>query len=212
MYAEALESVKPLLLDILAPAPETSDMSDPFFFGYGSLVNRTTHVYEDAHPAILQGWRRAWVHTASRDMAFLSILPAQGHSIAGLIARVPGNDWAALDERERGYARFDASGAVDHSAETQEIQAYAVPEHTHVNGGENLILLSYLDVAVQGFLTEFGESGVADFFATTDGWHTHILNDRAAPIYPRARTLSAQETALVDDHLSALSAVIKERE
>ena len=32
------------------------------------------------------------------------------------------------------------------------------------------ILLSYLDVVVQGYLAEFGEAGVARFFASTDGW------------------------------------------
>ena len=54
------------------------------------------------------------------------------------------------------------------------------------------------------------KDGVASFFGTTDGWDARILNDRASPIYPRAQVLSGQETALVDRHLTALSAVIEQ--
>lgn len=51
---------------------------------------------------------------------------------------------------------------------------------------------------------EFGEAGVARFFATTDGWDAPILDDRAKPQYPRAQQLSSAETALVDRMLRAL--------
>jgi len=81
----------------------------PWFFGYGSLVNRATHRYPLAQTATLNGWRRVWVRTGLRDVVFLSIHPAEGHSIDGLIATVPGADWAALDQREHGYARIDAT-------------------------------------------------------------------------------------------------------
>jgi hypothetical protein len=66
------------------------------------------------------------------------------------------------------------------------------------------ILLSYIDVVVQGYLHMHGHDGVAHFFETTDGWDTLILNDRADPIYPRHQTLSAQERDLVDSHLAAV--------
>jgi hypothetical protein len=36
-----------------------------------------------------------------------------------------------------------------------------------------------------------------------------VLNDRAAPRYPRHKVLSAAETALVDDHLARLSARVE---
>ena len=64
------------------------------------------------------------------------------------------------------------------------------------------MLLSYLDVVVQGYLREFGEQGVQRFFDTTDGWDAPVLNDRADPVYPRHRTLNEQERALVDDMLA----------
>ena len=170
----------------------------PWFFGYGSLVNRATHTYPQAQTATLNGWRRVWVRTKLRDVVFLSIHEAPGHSIDGLIAAVPGGDWAALDKREGGYARIDASAQVTHEATATDIAAYQVPSSNQVADGTHHILLSYLDVVVQGFLREFGEAGAEAFFATTDGWDTPILNDRADPLYPRAQKLTAQEQNLTD--------------
>ncbi|WP_299727325.1 gamma-glutamylcyclotransferase family protein [uncultured Tateyamaria sp.] len=170
----------------------------PWFFGYGSLVNRATHDYPQAQIATLHGWRRIWVRTALRDVVFLSIHPVAGHSIDGLIASVPNADWAALDQRESGYARIDATDQVAHGAPASSIAAYQVPPDHQRKGGDHRILLSYLDVVVQGFVREFGEAGAASFFETTDGWDTPVFDDRAAPLYPRAQDLTAEERALTD--------------
>lgn len=170
----------------------------PWFFGYGSLVNRATHDYPDARPARLNGWRRTWVRTELREVVFLSVEPAPGHCIDGLIARVPGADWTALDIRETGYARRDASAHVHHDAGTADIAVYQVPEDVQRDGSMHTILLSYLDVVVQGFLREFGEAGVEAFFATTDNWHVPVVDDRGAPRYSRAQTISAAERRLTD--------------
>ncbi len=182
----------------------------PYFFGYGSLVNRATHSYPDAQPAQLKGWRRAWVRSTAFDRVFLSVVPDKATTISGLIAAVPNNDWAALDAREAGYARLNSGDAVLHPlASAPPIAHYAVPTEEQGATTRNTIILSYIDVVVQGFLNEFGEEGVAHFFNTTDNWDTPIVNDRAAPQYPRHQTLSASETALVDHHLSRLSARVE---
>ncbi|MEP1355539.1 MAG: gamma-glutamylcyclotransferase family protein [Tateyamaria sp.] len=170
----------------------------PWFFGYGSLVNRATHDYPQAQAATLQGWRRVWVRTELRDVVFLSIHPAPGHSIEGLIASVPNADWVALDQRESGYARINATRDVNHAAPASSIAAYQVPPDQQRTGGDHRILLSYLDVVVQGFVREFGTAGAEAFFATTDGWDTPVLDDRGAPRYPRAQNLSAQDRSLTD--------------
>lgn len=178
-----------------------------YFFGYGSLVNRATHHFSDAHRAQLRGWRRSWVPTTLREVAFLTVTPDEHCEIDGLIAAVPADDWAALDERERAYDRIPASHQVAHNlTHAAEIAVYSVPARNARATGETSILLSYLDVVVQGYLTEFGEAGVARFFATTDGWDTPILDDRAAPLYPRHQLLSPAERALTDHHLAALNA------
>jgi hypothetical protein len=179
-------------------------MTNPFFFGYGSLVNRGTHIYENAHPAQIKGWRRTWRHTPNHNVSLLTATPCAQSEIDGLIAEVPNADWVALDTREAGYDRH-LTNAVAHPLPHQpEIAIYAVPVPAAFNAPHSpAIILSYLDVVVRGYLTEFGEAGVARFFETTDGWDTPIVDDRAAPRYPRAQTLTSSETAIVDAHLAA---------
>ncbi|MEM6371614.1 MAG: gamma-glutamylcyclotransferase family protein [Pseudomonadota bacterium] len=170
----------------------------PWFFGYGSLVNRATHSYPQAQAATLQGWRRVWVGTPGREVVFLSIHPAPGNDIQGLMATVPNADWRALDARERGYDRIDATTAVRQHSDAKNIAVYRVPETTAGTPSGHCILLSYLDVVIQGFAREFGEAGAAAFFDSTDGWDTPVRDDRAAPLYPRAQSLDAGERALTD--------------
>jgi hypothetical protein len=185
-------------------------MLDPYFFGYGSLVNRATHDFSRAQPATLSGWRRAWRHTDRRPVAFLTAIPDPATTIEGLIAHVPDNDWAELDAREWAYDRIPATHQVRHAVTHPiEVAVYAVPEGAHVRPTEAYpILLSYLDVVVQGYLHEYGEDGADRFFATTDGWDAPILNDRAAPRYSRHQNLDKAQTGFVDDRLARIGATV----
>ncbi|MEM6408431.1 MAG: gamma-glutamylcyclotransferase family protein [Pseudomonadota bacterium] len=188
-------------------------MSDPYFFGYGSLVNTRTHDYPDPIPTKLHGWRRVWKHTEMRDVAYLSVERAQDCAIEGLVARVPGDDWAALDEREYAYWREPVPSHTLSFTRSVAASVQIYQTRTGQNAAPSVkhpIILSYLDVVVQGFLNVFGEDGVARFFETTAGWEAPILNDRAAPFYPRHQQLSALETGLVDHHLEALSAHVQD--
>lgn len=177
----------------------------PYFFGYGSLVNTATHAYHDPQPARLQGWRRHWCHTSLREVAFLSAVPDPEVSIDGLIAAVPGADWEALDAREFAYDRIPTQSVEHGLPHRPEISVYAVPARSQTQGSDrHPILLSYLDVVVQGYLQVFGEAGVVDFFASTSGWDSPVLNDRAGPRYPRHQDLTLAERDLVDHHLNRL--------
>ena len=187
-------------------------MSDPYFFGYGSLVNTRTHSYPDPQPATLKGWRRAWVATPRFGVVLLTGVPAPDHKIDGLIAQVPDADWGALDAREAGYNRLAAHKDITHSHSAEpEIAVYAVSAENFLERESHIILLSYLDVVIQGFNEVYGEDGVRRFFDTTDGWDTPILNDREDPVYPRHQTLSEDERGLVDENLKRLSAQVQER-
>ncbi len=179
-------------------------MSDAFFFSYGSLVNRATHAYTDAHPATARGWRRVWRHTPVRPMAFLTVHRAPGSHIRGLMAAVPGDDWRTLDAREEAYDRLRAQDQIDHHLPHRpDVALYVIPEGKHGTPSQKQpILLSYLDVVVQGFLREYGADGVRDFFDTTDGWDAPVLDDRAAPRYPRHQNLSRPELRMVDEALA----------
>ena len=174
-------------------------MSDPAFFGYGSLVNTRTHDYPAREPVTLTGWRRIWQRTKFRDVVFLSVEPDPAGEIDGLIAAVPNADWTALDAREHGYDRVAINAALGTDRPTA---LYQVPQR-NLTVRPCHILRSYLDVVVQGYLHQFGRDGVTRFFATTSGWDTPIVDDRADPIYPRAQVLTPDETALVDHHLAA---------
>lgn len=175
-------------------------MSDHLFFGYGSLVNRATHDYPGIRRATVSGWRRAWRHTQARDVAFLTAVPCAQSRIDGLLAEVPDGDWAALDAREWAYVRTAAEPG-------RKAQIYNIPKTLHgAPSVKHPILLSYLDVVVQGYLQEFGNPGIDRFFITTDGWDAPVFDDRSAPRYPRAQVLTAAERALVDAGLSAAKA------
>ena len=182
-------------------------MSDPFFFGYGSLVNRRTHAFPEAFPARIRGWRRAWRHSRSHGRTFLTAVPDAGAEIDGLVACVPGGDWQALDRREAGYNRHPVPGPelVHSAARDLAAQIYAIPAENYAPT-RHPIRLSYLDVVIQGYLHEFGEAGALRFIDTTDGWDTPILNDRAAPSYARHQKLTPSERGFVDEQLRKLGA------
>ena len=170
-----------------------------YVFGYGSLVNRATHDYANAHPARLPGWRRAWRHVEGRTVAFLTAVPDPASEIDGLVAGVPDDAWEALDLRERSYLREVASNVAHALGEEAQVWLYHAPSHLHRPHSEaHPILLSYLDAVVQGFFREYGAEGVHRFFATTDGWDAPVLNDRAAPRYPRHQPLTVEERDLSD--------------
>ncbi|WP_069300843.1 gamma-glutamylcyclotransferase family protein [Neptunicoccus sediminis] len=174
------------------------------FFGYGSLVNAGTHNYQNLRPVTLQGWRRHWVQSSRRAVAFLSVTPDPLSSISGLVADVGDIGWDALDQREAAYDRLVLDEEPLRGVAMYKASAAAVsPENLN-----HPILLSYLDCVVQGFHQVFGKDGVGDFFRSTSGWDTPILNDRATPLYPRAGLLSDTETALVDDHINMVGARI----
>ncbi|WP_299080864.1 gamma-glutamylcyclotransferase family protein [uncultured Ruegeria sp.] len=185
-------------------------MADPYFFGYGSLVNLATHDFPDPQPATLKGWRRVWRHTDLRPVAFLTAIPDAASEIEGMIAHVPDDDWAALDEREWAYNRVPATQSISHPLTRDvDIAVYAVPKDRENDApNHHPLLLSYIDVVVQGYLRAFGSDGADRFFATTDGWEAPVLNDRAEPRYPRHQQLKRVETDFVDSRLQRVFAKI----
>ncbi|MXQ09086.1 gamma-glutamylcyclotransferase [Alphaproteobacteria bacterium GH1-50] len=185
-------------------------MTHPWFFGYGSLVNRRTHDYAVAAPARITGWRRTWRHVATRNVAFLTAYPSPGSVLDGLIAEVPRGDWEALDMREHSYLREAATGVAHALPTPPEIHIYHAPPDLHAPASDaHPVLLSYLDTVIQGYLTEFGETGVRDFFDTTDGWDAPIRDDRSAPVYPRAQETGPEIRDIVNTELARVGARIR---
>jgi hypothetical protein len=185
-------------------------MNAKLFFGYGSLVNRATHAYMHGRHARLTGWRRLWRHTQFRETAFLTAVPSPGCVIEGLVAQVPNGDFSALDVREAGYDRVLSDDIEAGGERLSGVAVYSIPAERHP-APTNLrpILLSYVDVVVQGYFREYGHEGVSRFFETTDGWHAPVLNDRAHPAYARHQPLNPEEIDLVDRHLAACGARVE---
>lgn len=182
-------------------------MTVPYFFGYGSLVNRNTHSYAQSHKAQLHGWRRVWRHTTWQPRPLLTVERDPECTIDGLIAHVPNDDWNALDHREAAYDRVSVTGVVTHAGPSLiDIATYHVPVEKLPKPACDLpIVLSYVDVVVQGYLREFGEDAAAGFFRTTAGWGAPILDDRHNPHYPRHQSLTRAEQNFVDAQLRVLA-------
>ncbi|MCV6596782.1 MAG: gamma-glutamylcyclotransferase [Mangrovicoccus sp.] len=179
-------------------------MSGKYVFGYGSLVNPRFHTGRAMHGARLSGWQREWRQTSLREVPFLSVRRAEGAVLTGMIAEVPHDHWPGLDEREYAYDRHPAKPEAAGHSTPPDTQIYAVKPHHHDDEAKGPILLSYLDVVVQGYLRVFGQQGVSEFFDSTEGWDRALRDDRAAPIYSRYEALPAREQDLVDRHLARL--------
>jgi len=176
-------------------------------FGYGSLVNRgTLPPAVDVRPATVTGWRRAWraaSRSAGRGVCAVSISEAADEAIDGLVVTFEQAIWPAIEAREQRYVWFELDGF------GERVLAFrAQPEVDRWGDTEHPVSLTYIDCILQGYLREFGEDGVRRFMASTDGWHVPIVDDRAAPRYPRAQVLTADERALVDRMLRGVDATI----
>jgi len=179
-------------------------MNGTHVFGYGSLVNARTHAMRGVEAARLSGFRRIWQPSPLRPVAYLTaVADAAGH-ILGATAEVEPGGWAALDERERAYRRHALPGE---AIGREGVAVYSV-ERVEPPRTDQPILLSYLDVVIQGFLEVHGAEGTQDFFASTAGWETPVLNDRATPRYPRHQTLTGVQREAVDAGLASVDAVI----
>jgi cation transport regulator ChaC len=181
------------------------------YFGYGSLVNRATHRTRivDAFPARLVGWRRFW--RPRPDMpgfpaALLTVREEEGAVCDGLLVIDRAANLAAVDEREARYRRLPLlSRALETSQPVPEgcpVFVYVAEEDIPAHPGPPAILRSYLEAVLQGFLVEHGEQAVRRFMAETHGFDTPLHDDRAAPVYPRAVTLSESEKTLFESLLA----------
>jgi hypothetical protein len=177
------------------------------YFGYGSLVNRATHrtAIVDAFPARLRNWRRLW--RPRPDMpgfpaALLTIRPEEGCWTDGLLVIDHADNLAAIDAREARYDRvaLDAADLDIAQPLAPDIPAYVyvAQEHLPVHPAPPMILRSYLDAVLQGFLEVHGEAGVARFLSETEGFDFIVHEDAEAPVYPRAVKLAQAQRATLD--------------
>ena len=180
------------------------------FFGYGSLVNVSTHHTPwSTQATTLKGWRRAWSNRTSvaslGTVVSLTAYPCQGCQIDGLLAVVPSQaDWDVLAVREAGYDRIQLQADVftPNASSNGDYYVYQTqPQNRGAAVDGHVILQSYIDAVLQGYLHVFGENGVQRFIDTTDGWDGEIHNDRDKPKYPRSVVLTDDERKFIDEVL-----------
>lgn len=197
------------------------------YFGYGSLVNEETLPEGTVVvPGLLQGWVREWRGCAKwrekeqagmAGVCALTVRPKQGAAIRGMMVLDRKKNLPWLDDREWHYNR----NTLEEGSFTPD-QAQFVPhdtfmysvktEHYEWGNEDHPILLSYLDCVIAGFHRVWGEAGIRHFFETTEGWsQVPVMNDRAAPIYPRAVTISTDLAVRVDSLLEQHGARILNR-
>lgn len=185
------------------------------YFGYGSLVNRHTLRTNIVHaiPAKLHGWRRQWrasPSAANIPIALLSVCREEGASVDGLLVFDYLENLPAVDLREQNY---DRRGVLPEDIETATplpdgvpIFVYEAHQYVPVHPEPPMILQSYLDAVMQGFLVEHGEEGLRHFVLKTEYFNTPIYKDRPSPTYPRAVKLSDKEIDMFDRLLAEIGA------
>ena len=193
---------------------ETSTITEPLigYFGYGSLVNRATLRTEivTAYPARLTGYRRVWRPRPAHAPKFGGIGPAvltsqraEGVSIDGLLVIDKLKNLPDVDERENLYRRNDiATSDLAFEDDTPALDfplfVYEQDYEPEEGAAPSPILRSYLDAVMQGFLTVFGEEGLARFISETDGFDLPIHEDRDDPVYPRPVRLADGEAEIFE--------------
>lgn len=189
------------------------------YFGYGSLVNRATlrTKFLAIRRAEVTGWRRFWLpRRGAGEAAVLSVRRDPGHVTQGVIVYDLADHLPFVDEREAGYHRRVVDPA---EIAVEAAPALAAPiylyeairdEETAADTG-SVILQSYLDAVLQGFLSLYGPAGLSRFVTETEGFETDILCDRAAPRYPRAVSLGASEGDAFDRLVTARGARLEGR-
>ena len=160
--------------------------------------------YHSSHRATLKGWRRLWV-SSETDRALLSVERCPESRIEGLVISDSSSSLSSLDARESGYSRHELSPnelewhdpPLPECSPPECQQCFLYICDSQEQGGT--ILRSYLDAVAQGYLRQFGESGLRNFVSTTRNFDIPITEDRASPRYPRSVSLSADEKILLDN-------------
>ncbi len=177
------------------------------YFGYGSLVNRATlrTDYVSAMPARLKGWRRLWRPRPDMPGFPAALLTVEADATAicdGLLIFERRENLAAVDQREARYDRVPVSReALDTKSDLPddfEGYVYVAQRELPPHPQPPMILQSYLDAVMQGFLVEHGEAGLRRFVTETGEFHIPVQRDRDDPIYPRSVVLSEEERSLFD--------------
>jgi hypothetical protein len=164
-----------------------------------------------AHDAELCNWRREWKHCVQLDsdgICALTVSPSTGERVQGVLILCSLDELRHVDERELGYLREAVPlGDVCCSIESwpRSVFVYRSKQECYRQGSREMpIWWSYLECVLFGYLKKFGKPGVDRFVASTSGWATPVLDDRARPRYPRAHDIPKEERSFLDNAIARI--------
>lgn len=187
----------------LAHTPSGKELA---YFGYGSLVNPDARSRSAvAIPAVARGWIRQWRHCSDEGvkMCALTVERRTGVTIAGVLLIEDEGAVAIVDEREYDYHRQSTpiQPATSPAIQIPLDPFLYVANNPRWGDQECPILRTYVDCVLSGYIRTFGYDGAVEFAHTTEGWDCPIYDDRRAPLYPRAVTLSSSEREAIEEIL-----------
>jgi hypothetical protein len=153
-----------------------------------------------------------YLKEAFGKVCVLTVERCEGVELDGILLLENSENLERYDKREIGYRRERIEHeriSIDSSPEAgarlpDEYYVYTSERQHHRPGNDEFpILRSYVDCVLAGYLEVWGRSGTERFVESTQGWEAPILDDRAAPIYPRAVTLPRSDRQVIDEILQA---------
>jgi len=183
--------------------------------------------------ATLHGWVRQWAHQARRSWSFdatvatshvsrsgkgvcaLTVAERPSADIDGVLVPIDRASLPQLDQRESGYDRVtlsmsalslfpdDRQNPACPAADATVLMYVSSAAQNHWADTDYPLIISYIHCVMRGFEDQFGVDGLQRMMHSTDGWSLPLLDDRQAPIYPRAVTQSAEQILALDQCLAA---------
>jgi glutathione-specific gamma-glutamylcyclotransferase len=184
-------------------------------FGYGSLVNAATRRSGlPCETAQVDGWAREWGHlvtTPHGRTCVLTVRRSPTTRIVGALLSVTASDLEEFDRREISYGREQVEAST--GARNRAAWLYVGKPANHGRASRSFpIWRSYVDCVLAGYLELGGTAELDAFIDSTTGWDGPMLDDRAAPRYPRAVGLKPAQEREIEaalekrGHLDALFA------
>ncbi|WP_051275523.1 hypothetical protein [Aestuariibacter salexigens] len=189
--------------------------SDHYLVAYGSLLSihsrqHFSGVTAPTLPVSVRGWRRAWITRSSGErQTYVGALADNNGMFNAAIIPVSLNP--SLHKREQDYEfvavaheqlelHVDEAHHASISGRLRDAKVWICQSReAQLAEWDFPIYQSYVDTCLSGCL----ESGVEDFAArfvqSTAHWDTHLVNDRAAPKYPRAAPLKPDFARMIDE-------------
>jgi len=177
-------------------------MGGVFIFGYGSIINKSTHkTWASGTSAASEtnaacagvatvrrsfGYKRSWNFRSSTGFTALGVSKSSADptDVNGVLYRVHESELPGFDLREVGYDRIevglhhvDLHPGADFTLEEGDRVWIYVPQVEQFADENHPLLQSYVDTVLQGCFDWGGQTMAEEFITSTGDWSIYYLND-----------------------------------